>query len=226
MLFENQSGFRPNHSTESCLTHLCDRIIEGCDSGCHTGMILIDLQKAFDTINHEILLGKMKLMNISEGTIEWFRSYLKNRKFLVSVETYFSDPAYLRCGVPQGSILGPLLFLLYRNDLPQAIHDCDARLYADDTCISFKHKNIKIIEEKLNSDFNNLCDWFLDNKLSIHFGEAKTKSIIFSPKNLKNKADDIMIKRHDVTLKQFSIVEYLGCLLDSTLSGEDMAWKV
>ena len=65
------------------------------------------------------------------------------------------------------------------------------------TCISFKHKNIKIIEEKLNSDFNNLCDWFL----SIHFGEDKTKSILFSPKNLKNKADDIMIKRHNVTLK-------------------------
>ena len=84
-------------------------------------------------------------------------------------------------------------------------------------------KNIKIIEEKLNNDFNTLCDWFLDNRLSIHFGEDKTKSIIFSPKNLRKKADDIIIKRHDVTLKQFSTVE---CLLDSILSGEEMALKV
>ena len=206
ILYVNQSGFRPKHSTESCLTHLCDRIIEGCDSGCHTGMILIDLQKAFDTINHEIILEKMKYMNFSEETIAWFRSYLSNRKFLVNVETSFSDPADLKCGVPQGSILGPLLFLLYINDLPQAVKDCDVRLHADDTCISFKHKNIKIIEEKLNNDFNTLCDCFLDNKLSIHFGEDKTKSIIFSPKNLRKKADDIIIKRHDVMLKQFSTV--------------------
>ena len=82
---------------------------------------------------------------------------------------------------------------------PKQLRDCDIRLYADDTCISFKHKNIKIIEEKLNNDFNTLCGCFLDNKLSIHFAEDKTKSIIFSPKNLRKKADDIIIKRHDVT---------------------------
>ena len=226
ILFTHQSGFRPKHSTESCLNHLCDRIIEGCDSGCHTGLILIDLQKAFDTINHEILLGKLRLMKFSECAIKWFESYLANRTFLVNVGITFSDPADLRCGVPQGSILGPLLFLLYINDLPQAIQNCDVKLYADDTCLSFKHKNVKIIEEKLNQDFNSLCDWFLDNKLSIHFGEEKTKSILFSPKNLMKKSDDIVIKRHSVTLKQFSTVEYLGCLLDSTLSGEGMALKV
>jgi len=226
ILYVNQSGFRPKHSTESCLTHLCDRIIDGCDSGCHTGMILIDLQKAFDTINHDILLDKMKFMRFSEETIGWFKSYLSNRKFFVNVETTFSESANLKCGVPQGSILGPLLFLLYINDLPQAIDDCDVRLYADDTCISFKHKNVKTIEGKLNKDFNTLCDWFLDNKLSIHFGEDKTKTILFSPKNLRKNAESIIINRHDVTLKQFSTVEYLGCLLDSTLSGEEMALKV
>ena len=226
ILYKSQCGFRPLHSTESCLTHLNDRILEGCDNGCHTGMILIDLQKAFYTINHELLLDKLSLMNFSIETISWFRSYLCNRTFLVNVETTFSEPADLKCGVPQGSILGPLLFLLYINDLPQAVTDCDIRLYADDTCISYKHRTIKTIEDKLNNDFNTLCDWFVDNKLSIHFGEEKTKSILFSPKNLRKRAEPIVIKRHDVTLKQFSTVEYLGCLLDDTLSGQEMALKV
>ena len=226
ILYKNQSGFRPLHSTESCLTHLSDQILEGSDKGCHTGMILIDLQKAFDTLDHELLLGKLSLMNFSCETISWFKSYLSNRTFLVNVESSFSEPADLKCGVPQGSILGPLLFLLYINDLPQSVNDCDIRLYADDTCISYTHKIVKTIEDKLNNDFNTLCDWFVDNKLSIHFGEDKTKTILFSPKNLRKRAEPIVIKRHDVTLKQFSIVEYLGCLLDETLSGQEMALKV
>ena len=189
-------------------------------------MILIDLQKAFDTINYEILLEKMTFLNFSPPTIAWFRSYLTNRSFIVDVDSTLSEPAELACGVPQGSILGPLLFILYINDLPQAVTDSDIRLYADDTCISFKNKHVNIINEKLYQDFNTLCDWFLDNKLSIHFGEEKTKTILFSPKNLSKSAEPLIVKRNDVTLKQYSSVEYLGCLLDNTLSGEDMAVKV
>ena len=136
ILYKKQPG--PLHSTQSCLPHLI--IMGGCDNVCHTGMILIDLQKAFDTINHYLLLEKLSLMNFSNTTICWFKSYLLNITLLVNFESSFSEPADLKCGMTQGSILGPLLFLLYKNDSPQAVNDCDIRLYADDTCISYKHK--------------------------------------------------------------------------------------
>ena len=106
-------------------------------------MILIDLQKAFDTLDHKLLLSKLSLMNFSSETISWFKSYLCNRTFLVNVESSFSEAADLKCGVPQGSILAPLLFLPYINDLPQAVKDCDVRLYVDDTCMSYTQKNGK-----------------------------------------------------------------------------------
>ena len=99
-------------------------------------MILIDLQKAFDTINHDILICKMKHLGFSKEATLWFKSYLSNRKFKVHINKTFSESGNLLCGVPQGSILGPLLFLLYINDMPQAI-DCKLLLYADDTCLIF-----------------------------------------------------------------------------------------
>ena len=96
-------------------------------------------------------------------------------------------PGKLSCGVPQGSILGPLLFLLYVNDMPQAVNS-ELLLYADNTCLIYMGKNIQKIEEQLNSDFTSLCEWFIDNKLSVHFGEEKTKSILFGTKRqLKTK---------------------------------------
>ena len=95
-------------------------------------MILIDLQKAFDTINHEILINKY--LGFSKDVILWFKSYLSNRKIKVNLKKTFSKPGKLLCGVPEGYILGPLLFLLYINDIPQAVK-CEILLYADDTCL-------------------------------------------------------------------------------------------
>ena len=120
----------------------------------------------------------MKYLGFSITTIAWFRSYLEDRKFLVNVGDAYSNLGELSCGVPQGSILGPLLFLLYVNDMPQAVSS-DLLLYADDSGLAFGGKDLNTIEHQLNKDFNNLCDWFVDNKLSIHFGDDKTKSIIF-----------------------------------------------
>ena len=106
--------FRKRFSTDSCLSYLNNKIASGFESGLHTGLILIDLQKAFDTINHEILINKMEFLGFSKDVILWFKSYLSFRKYKVNLNKSFSEPWQLLCGVPQGSILGPLLFLLYK----------------------------------------------------------------------------------------------------------------
>ena len=165
----------------SKLSYLTDKVKIGFEEGLLTGMVLIDLQKAFDTIDHSILLEKMSCLCFAGKTIAWYTSYLTNRSFIVNVGKEFSSPGKLSCGVPQGSILGPLLFLLYVNDMPQAVNS-ELLFYADDTCLIYMGKNIQKIEEQLNSDFTSLSEWFIDNKLSVHFGEEKTKSILFGTK--------------------------------------------
>ena len=121
ILYNYQSGFRTNHLANLCLSFLTDKILKGFDEGLLTGMILIDLQKAFDTINHEILLKKLEAVSFSDQCIRWIRSYLCERIFFIEIENQLSDYGKVLCGVPQGSILGPLLFLIYVNDMPQAL---------------------------------------------------------------------------------------------------------
>ena len=145
------------------------------DKGLHTGMILIDLQKAFDTLDHDILLEKMECLGFKKPVIKWFKSFrnffeISYKNVFVLLEGVFSEEGLLTCAVPQGSIIGPLLFLIYINDLPQALSETASNLYADDTCIYYQHKNVQEIEAILNKEFSSLCEWFIDNKLSIHFG--------------------------------------------------------
>ena len=205
--------------------YLTDKVKIGFEEGLLTGMVLIDLQKAFDTIDHSILLEKMSCLGFAGKTIAWFTSYLTNRSFIVNVGKESSSPGKLSCGVPQGSILGPLLFLLYVNDMPQAVNS-ELLLYAEDTCLIYRGKNIQRIEEQLNSDFTSLCEWFIDNKLSVHFGEEKTKSILFGTKRQLKDQRDLNLKYGDIEIKQHCRVTYLGCILDNILSEEHMAAKV
>ena len=225
LLYNYQSGFRKKHSTDFCLSYLNDKILKGFDRGMKTVMILIDLQKAFDTIDHDVLLQKLYAIGFSKRTVNWFKSYLSNIFFKVNLGNNFSQPASMSCAVPQSSILGPLLFLIYVNDMPQAVK-CDLFLYADDSCLVCQHKDINEIEKKLNVDFSSLCDWFVDNKVSIYFGEDKTKSILFASKFKNKNIKKLNIKYGDIQIKQHSKVKYLGCLMDETMSGEAMALHV
>ena len=145
--------------------------------------------------------------------------YLSEQKFKININTSYSSPSNLISGIPQGSILGPLLFLLYINDLPQAVAS-DLLLYADDTCIVFQHENVTEIEKQLLKDFSSLCDWFVDNKLSVHFGQDKTKSILFGTKHKPRNATALNIVYNGTEIKQYEKVKYLVCILDQNLSGE------
>ena len=154
--------------------------------------------------------------------IKWSESYFSNRKFLVCIDV-FSEGGTLKYGVPLGSIVGLLLFLLYVNDLHQSLSDAGSYLYADDTCIFYQRGDVNEIENVLNKEFSSLCQWVIDNRLSIHFGEDKTKLILFS-KTRGLRQINISFAGHSI--KQNETVEYLGCQLDSKLSGEAMASKV
>ena len=120
-------------------------------------MILIDLQKAFDTIDDGIILQKLYAIGFSKDSVIWFRSYLTNGTFVVNLGNVFSQPACVSSGVPQGTILGPLLFPIYINDMSQAVK-CNLFLYADDACLVCQHKDINEIEKQLNKDFESICD--------------------------------------------------------------------
>ena len=126
---------------------------------------------------------------------------------------------------PQGSILGSLLYLIYVNDMSQAFR-CHFFLHANDLCLVYQYKDINEIEKQLNINFSNICDLFVDNKLSIHFGENKTKLIPFAFKFKKKNIKKLNIKYGDIQIKQHSKVKYLGCLMDEIVSGEAMTLNV
>ena len=224
ILYKFQSGFRKNHSIDFCLSYLIGKISNGFNSCLLTGMVLIHLQKVFDTIDHYILLQKLPSLGFSNEVMDLFRLYLRSRKFNVNLHDKFSTTTELRCRVPQGSILGPLLFLLCINDMPQTVN-CDLFLYADDTCLLYQHKDLDQLNKELFKKFCNICDWFVDNKLTIYFGEDKTKSILSSAKNKKKKIGTLEIKHGNINIKQYSNVTYLSCELDGYLSGEAMVLK-
>ena len=145
IFYKYQSGFRNNHSRDLFLSFLNDKLLKGFENRVYTGMILVDLQEAFDTINQKFLLDKLLPISFSRNAISWYESYLTERQFTAEVAIKFTN---ISCDVPQGSILGPILFLIYVNDMSQAV-ECDLYLYAGDSYLLFQHKNVA--EIKINS---------------------------------------------------------------------------
>ena len=223
LLYEFQSGFRPSFSTDTCLIHLSDYIRKEWDKGNYTGMVVLDLQKAFDTVNHTILLGKLRAVGLAESSIKWFDSYLTGRNQVVDIDGVYSEPMEVTCGVPQGSILGPLLFLVYVNDKVSAVN-CKLLLYADDSALTVSHRDVEVIQERLGLELEAVNDWLIDNKLSLHLG--KTESILFGSKRKLAKHSELNIKCGNSQIMPKSEIKYLGLDIHQSLDGEITADKV
>lgn len=212
----NQFGFRSQRSTYMAINDFYSKVTEDLDQKLHSVGIFLDLSKAFDTLNHDILIHKLNNYGIRGLANNWIRDYLSNRKQYVVFNGKSSPPSSISCGVPQGSILGPLLFLLYINDLPLCSKQLHFILFADDTNILFSHKDPKSLEEILNKELLGISNWFKLNKLSLNI--KKTNFMIFKNKyNTKPNLDlKILIDNNNIT--KVTTTKFLGVLIDDNLS--------
>jgi hypothetical protein len=178
----------------------------------------LNIRKAFDSINHKILLRKLKnQFGIHDIELKWFESYLTNREQVFLVNGHTCLPKKIRCGVPQGSILGPLLFLLYINDMPDHLKKTTPYLYADDTQISSSSYDFEILAQNLDDDLNNIQRWLLKNKLQHH--PTKTKVMFTaSSYNLINKIGNTPILTNNRPVPRTSKYTCLGMDIDEKIT--------
>ena len=212
-----QFGFRKKHSTTHAIIDIIEKINQSLDKEKIACGVFVDFQKAFDTVNHDILLKKLSHLGIKGNINEWFKSYLFERKQFVSVLGYKSNLATLNHGVPQGSVLGPLLFLIYINDLNKAIKNSTVFHFADDTNLLQISNSYEEVAKKLNKDLKNLHGWLLANKISLN--AAKTEIIFFKKPRSLQPPPTLKIKLDGIRIHPTSSVKYLGLFLDENLSG-------
>ncbi len=219
ILYNSQYGFRNSHSTIDAITEFTANVLKGFDKRQMTLSVFLDLSKAFDTLPHDIIINKLHHYGVRGIPLEWFRSYLHNRKQFVEYKDATSDSMSIDFGVPQGSVLGPLLFIIYTNDLPICLKKSKSILFADDTTVYLSGTNKKDMFSQMRNDLTTLIDWFQSNKLSLNLG--KTNYVLFRPKNLKiidkTPLSDCDLKFGNDIIEQRDHVKFLGMELDQYL---------
>lgn len=221
LMSDMQSGFRPNHSCVTALIDVTENIRRELDDGKVNFLILLDHSKAFDTVDHQLLCTKLRyIFNFSSTSTKLISSYLTNRSQSVYVNNTTSNPLKLTRGVPQGSILGPLLFSLYINDLPQNVSNCRVHMYADDVqlYLSSPTESIRENVEKLNHDLKNIHYWASANGLSIN--PRKSKCLLIHKKTIKPILDtNIVINNEKIEIARKA--KNLGVVFNSNLTWSD-----
>lgn len=204
-------------STETALLEATNEWLWNIDNSLLNGVIFLDLKKAFNTMDHAILLGKLKLYGVSSQSLNWFQSYLSDRKQQTFIDGAQSDFCNITCGIPQGSILGPLLFTIYINDLPSCDLFSKPRLYADDTTLTTSAEDPWVLEYKMNYDMNLIQSWLSTNKLTLNVKKTKYM-LIGSQFKLSQINSDFIIKVNNTPLERIIEHKTLGVQIDESLS--------
>jgi hypothetical protein len=214
ILYHSQYGFRPKHSTSQAVCELIAKTLNAIDNKMSMIGVFVDLSKAIDTIDHQILLRKLNYYGIRGLALEWFKNYLCNRKQFVNYNGITSSLMDTTCGVPQGSVLGTLLFIIYTNDLPNALTYSQCILFADDTTVYLSSKNIPDLYNKINLDLETVSDWFRANKLTLNIN--KTNYMIFT-KSVNTHSQCKTIKLGPESINRVPHVKFLGIIIDEHL---------
>ena len=216
LISKHQFGFRPMHSTADALLHSTNEWYRNMDDGMLNIAVFLDLKKAFDTVNHEILIGKLSFLGMQPCALNLITSYLENRSQRCYVNGYLSKPQKIDYGVPQGSILGPLLFLIYINDLPNCIEKSTVRMFADDTTLTASGIALPEIESKINHDLINVQKWLLANKLCLNL--IKTEYLLIGSKQMISKlTNDPVIQIANRLVNRVTNKKSLGVVIDQYL---------
>ena len=216
LLYEYQFGFQKDCSTYMALISLMEKISMALDNGEYVIGVFLDFSKAFDTVDHDILLQKLNIYGVRGVAHTWFKSYLANRYQYVTYNNAMSQKEKLTCGVPQGSILGPLLFLIYINDLSTVSNACLSILFADDTNMFRTGTDLNDLCNALNDDLSKIQEWLRANKLSLNV--KKTHYMIFCGRG--KKAEDVPMIINGEVVERVYVTKFLGVYIDAQLS-----WK-
>ena len=217
--YMNQFGFRPGHSTDQAGAVLVDHITKALSKNLKVASVFLDMSKAFDCVDLDILLNKLYRYGIRGVALSWFRSYLYGRTQRVFYDGFLSsNVCSIDCGVPQGSILGPLLYLIYVNDCFKCLkHSCSI-LYADDTTLIITARSYETLYKFMNEDLKSIYDWLCFNKLTVN--ASKTKYMVFSISGRTQPKKDQNVVLNDTTIERVDQYIFLGMNIN-----ENLSWK-
>ena len=224
ILNSTQFGFRPGLSTQDVLVSLVEEWREALDQDTLVGALLLDMSKAFDTVNHSILLQKLSRYGVRRAELKWFAEYLSDRRQRVCIRGVKSQWSEVKRGVPQGSILGPLLFIVYVNDLPQSVQKSSVKQYADDTTISLSAEDINTLREGLEEDADNVMKWAENNGLKLN--TKKTQLLLIGRKKRERELAQVRVLMGKEEVERSKCAKCLGVMLDDGLSWREQVQQV
>jgi len=222
----DQSAYRKFHNTQTALHRVTDDWIDNICSNVYTGVCSLDIKKCFDTIDHDILSRKLEFYGVRGNELQWFLSYLRNRSQVVRCSAEESRKNHVNIGVPQGSILGPLLFLIFVNDISQHVHLGTANLYADDTLIYCDGLSKEEASCKLQECIDSISNWYKRNNIVINAGKSSTMLVTSRHNSRLVNANDLDIVINDQHLENVSTMNYLGVEIDRCLTWNNQVKKV